>query len=139
MVADLLLGRISHSRASSEGASLGATIGVVVPVLSLAGRSDEPGTIFYRIFTDPIGRILDVSELGPYASKKLRIATQIRDGTCAFSTCSRPASESDLDHVDPLPVEPQQDGITAICVDGIIASRLTGPLRRWSAAAIPGT
>lgn len=127
---DLLLGRIDLNAEPTARAGSGATIGVVVPVLSLAGLTDEPGetfdgqvmidadtvrelaaekgTLFYRIFTDPLGRILDVTELGRYASAKLRIAAQIRDGTCAFPTCNRPAQECDLDHVEPLP-----SGLTA--------------------------
>ncbi len=128
VAADLLLGRIDPTGESARRAGSGATIGVVVPVLSLAGLTDEPGetfdgqimidaetvrelaaekgALFYRIFTDPLGHILDVTELGRFASKRLRIATQIRDGTCAFPTCSRPAYESDLDHVEPFPLGP---------------------------------
>lgn len=132
VAADLLLGRINQGVRSASGQpphpTAGATIGVVVPVLSLAGLTNEPGesfdgqfmidaetvrelaadknTLFYRIFTDELGQILDVTELGRYASRNLRIATQIRDGTCAFPTCNRPATQSDLDHVEPVPGGP---------------------------------
>lgn len=63
----------------------------------------EPGTLFHRILTDPLGHILDITELGRFPSPKLRIAVDIRDGTCRFPTCSRPAMDSDLDHRIPHP------------------------------------
>ena len=105
-----------------------AVIGITVPVTSLAGLTNEPGesfdesfalpaevvrelarqpgTLFYRVFTDPLGRILDITELGRFPSAKLRIAIDIRDGTCRFTTCTRPAMESDKDHHVPHPRGP---------------------------------
>ena len=121
-----------------DGSSGSATIGVVVPVTSLAGLDDspgisfdgefalpatmvcelaaEPGTLFYRVFTDPLGRILDVTELGRFPSRKLRTAVDIRDGTCRFATCSRPATECDDDHAIPHPRGPTNgDNIRSLC------------------------
>jgi len=115
-----------------------ATIGVLVPVTSLAGLHDEPGhsfdgqfalpasmvrelaaepgTLFHRVFTDPLGRILDVTELGRFPSRKLRIALDIRDGTCRFATCSRPATECDDDHTIPHPRGPTSGtNIRSLC------------------------
>ncbi len=111
-----------------DGSSARAIIGVLVPVTSLAGLDDdpgisfdgqfalpapmvrdlaaEPGTLFYRVFTDPLGRILDVTELGRFPSRRLRTAVDIRDGTCQFATCSRPATECDDDHAIPHPRGP---------------------------------
>ena len=111
-----------------DGSSAQATIGVLVPVTSLAGLDNqpgtsfdgqfalpasmvralatEPGTLFYRVFTDPLGRILDVTELGRFPSRRLKIAVDIRDGTCRFATCSRPATECDDDHEDAYPRGP---------------------------------
>ncbi|MDQ3156738.1 MAG: HNH endonuclease [Actinomycetota bacterium] len=128
VAADLLLGRIDVNDQATGRTHVGATIGVVVPVLSLAGLTDEPGesfdgqfmldaetvralaaekgTLFYRVFTDPLGRILDVTEMGRFSSTKLRTAIQLRDGSCGFPTCSRSAVESDLDHVVPVPQGP---------------------------------
>ncbi|CAN5222289.1 hypothetical protein BH09ACT10_BH09ACT10_12770 [soil metagenome] len=105
-----------------------AVIGVTVSVTTLAGLDDapgesfggqfvlsadlvrelagEPGTLFYRIFTDQLGHVLDVTETGRYPSRKLRTALEIRDGVCQFPTCSRPASESDIDHDIPHPRGP---------------------------------
>ena len=105
-----------------------AIIGIKVPVTTLAGWDDqpgesfdgsfampadavrdlmkEPGTLFYRILTDPLGKILDITELGRFASHKLATAIDIRDGTCRFTTCSRPSMESDKDHEIPWPHGP---------------------------------
>ena len=113
-------------------------IGITVPVTTLAGISDtpgesfdgsfalpadmvrdlahQPGTLFYRVFTDPTGRILDVTELGRFPSTKLKIAIDIRDGTCRFPTCSRPAIESDKDHDIPHPRGPTTgSNLRALC------------------------
>jgi hypothetical protein len=120
-----MLGRVDGRPRSSR-----AVVGITVPITSLAGLSDEPGesfdgsfavpagmvrdlaaepgTLFFRIMTDPLGKILDVTELGRFPSDKLRIAVQARDGTCRFATCTRPAMESDIDHQIPHPRGPTQ-------------------------------
>jgi hypothetical protein len=121
-----------------DGSSAQATIGVLVPVTSLAGLDQEPGTsfdgrfalpaplvrdlaaepgtLFYRVFTDPLGRILDVTELGRFPSRRLKVAIDIRDGTCRFATCSRPATECDDDHVIPHPRGPTNgENIRSLC------------------------
>ena len=68
----------------------GAVIGVTIPVTTLAGLDEqpgvsfdghftlpadlirdlaqEPGTLFHRIITDPLGHILDITELGRFPS-----------------------------------------------------------------------
>ena len=77
----------------------------------------EPGTLFYRIIKDPLGRILDIAELGRFPSEKLKIGLEIRDGTCVFPTCDAgdgvgqrsrdPASTwTDLSFEPPGPVPP---------------------------------
>ena len=121
-----------------DGSSAQATIGVLVPLTSLAGLHDdpgtsfdgefalpasmvrelaaEPGTLFYRVFTDPLGRILDVTELGRFPSRRLKVAVDIRDGTCRFATCSRPATECDDDHAIPHPRGPTNGAnIRSLC------------------------
>jgi Domain of unknown function (DUF222) len=59
--------------------------------------------MFTRLLTDPGGRLLDVTELGRYASRRLAEAVMLRAGTCRFPTCSVPADRCDLDHHDPWP------------------------------------
>jgi hypothetical protein len=133
LLADLLMGRDGTGTARA-----GATIAVKVPITTLAGLTDqpgesfdgqfalpadlvrdlarEPGTLFYRVLTDPLGHILDVAELGRFASSKLRVAVNVRDGTCGVPTCSRPATECDLDHEEPHPRGPTSgDNLRPLC------------------------
>ncbi len=115
-----------------------AVIGITVPVTSLAGLEDlpgesfdgtfalpaqmvreltaEPGTLWFRILTDPLGRILDTTQPQPFPSDALRTAIQARDGTCRFPTCSRPVIECDLDHKIPRPGGPTNgNNLRALC------------------------
>ncbi|MEJ7636217.1 DUF222 domain-containing protein [Aeromicrobium sp.] len=128
-----LLGHIEGRPTSSR-----AVIGVTVPVTTLAGLDDqpgesfdgsfalpadlvrdlatEPGTLFHRVITDPLGRILDVTELERFPSAKLGTAIDIRDGTCRFATCSRPAMQCDADHQIPHPRGPTTGtNLRALC------------------------
>lgn len=128
-----LLGHVDNTKHSSR-----AVIGITVPVTSLAGLDDlpgesfdgtfalptqmvremtqQPGTLWFRILTDPLGRILDTTEPRPFPSDALRTSIQARDGTCRFATCSRPAMESDLDHEIPRPHGPTNgDNLRALC------------------------
>jgi hypothetical protein len=124
--ADVFCDRILAGAGKGSGRS--AVIAVHVPVTTLAGLSDlpgesfdgrfalpgdmvrdlarQPGTLFHRILTDPLGRILDVTEIGYVPSAKLQIAVQARDGTCSMPTCNRPAVECDIDHEIPHPRGP---------------------------------
>jgi hypothetical protein len=126
--ADLLADQLIGRNGTGTGGGGGVAIAITVPVTSLAGVTDEPGesfdgrfalptdlvrdlasepgTLFYRVMTDPLGHILDVAEVGRFASPKLHIAVSVRDGTCRIPTCSRPAMESDLDHKEPHPGGP---------------------------------
>lgn len=135
--ADLFVQRLLRG-IDGQSTSSRAVIGVVVPVTTLAGVSDEPGTsfdgsftlpadvvrdlaaepgtLFYRIIKDPLGRILDIVELGRFPSDKLKIGLEIRDGTCVFPTCGRPAMESDKDHEIPHPRGPTSGtNLRALC------------------------
>jgi hypothetical protein len=129
---DQLLTTADGSRAG------GAVIGLTIAVTTLAGLDEqpgvsfdgdfvlpadlvrdlalEPGTLFYRIITDPLGKILDITEIGRFPSPKLRIGIQIRDGSCRFPTCSRPAEACDLDHKIPNPRGPTSgDNLAPLC------------------------
>ncbi|MDQ3156136.1 MAG: HNH endonuclease [Actinomycetota bacterium] len=159
--ADLVLGRRDLSGAPTGRVHGGATIAITVPVTTLAGLDDqpgesfdgqfalpadlvrdlaaEPGTLFYRLMTDPLGHILDVTEIGRYPSRKLKTAIQFRDGTCAFWTCSRPATECDNDHVIPSPRGPTVGhNLRALCrrhhrmkTFGIAATDFGAAGHRW--------
>jgi len=131
---------VQQLRGTTDGqpTSTRTVIGITVPVTSLAGLDDlpgesfdgsfalpaqmvrelteQPGTLWFRILTDPLGRILDTTEPRPFPSDALRTAIQARDGTCRFPTCSRPAMESDLDHEIPRPEGPTNgDNLRALC------------------------
>jgi len=97
------------------------TIGVVVSIQSLFGFTDtpgeladgsahvpasiirelagQPGTLFYRLLTDPTGNLLDVTETGRFPSEKLATAVRFRDGVCTNPACHASAGRCDLDHV----------------------------------------
>lgn len=126
VLADLFVEQLLSTADGSRAG--GAVIGVTIPATTLAGLDEqpgvsfdgeftlpadlvrdlalEPGTLFHRIITDPLGHILDDTELGRFPSAKLRIGIQIRDGSCQFATCNRPAVACDLDHEIPHPRGP---------------------------------
>jgi len=136
---DLLAGRspiVDGKLRLGKGANV--TVGVVVPIDTLAGLSDAPGelldrvasipaacvrelaaapgTLFYRLLTDRLGNLLDVTEIGRFPSKRLRFALRVRDGECAFPTCAAPAERCDIDHVIPVPGGPTGgDNLRHLC------------------------
>lgn len=102
-------------------ASIRPTVHVTVPVLTLLGLGDAPGDLdgygpidadtarrlaanapsFNRLLTHPIsGAVLDVDRESYRAPADLRRWVQVRDVTCRFPGCSRPARGCELDHSD---------------------------------------
>ena len=94
-------------------------VAVTVPVLTLLGRSDEPGTLegygpidpgtarrlaadapsVTRILTHPeTGAMLSVGRASYRVPADLRRHLLHRDETCRFPGCTRAASASDVDH-----------------------------------------
>lgn len=69
-----------------------------------ASGSDR--VLFTRLLTDDGGRLLDTTELGRHASRRLAEAIRLRAGTCRFPTCRVPADRCDNDHHDPWPHGP---------------------------------
>lgn len=95
------------------------TLVLTVPVLSLLGHSDEPADLeghgpidldtarvlaaqapsLLRVLTHPhTGAVLGVSRDRYQIPADLRAVLQLRDATCRFPGCSRPARRCDLDH-----------------------------------------
>jgi hypothetical protein len=68
--------------------------------------SGHDEVLFTRLLTDPGGRLLDTTELGRFASRRLAEAIMIRAGTTRFPTCTVPAERCDLDHHQPWPHGP---------------------------------
>jgi len=105
--------------ATGLGAGISATVNITVPVLTLMGKSEEPGelegygpidpetarrlagtaTSFQRILTHPhTGVVLDVSATPFRVPAALKKYLRLRDGTCRFPGCNRAARTCDLDH-----------------------------------------
>lgn len=103
--------------------ALRPTVAVTVPVLTLLGLSDEPGSLdgygpidprtarllaahapsFIRLLTHPeSGTVLSVGRERYAVPADLRTWLRLRDGTCRFPGCPRPAARSDLDHTTPF-------------------------------------
>lgn len=107
----------TRGRVSDRG--IRPTVSITVPVLSLLGRIDEPATLdgygpidmdtatrlvadapsLIRILTHPeTGAVLSVGRDRYAVPADLRAWLRVRDGTCRFPGCSRPARLCDLDH-----------------------------------------
>ena len=127
-------GRAGAGRAFSRFAGIRPTVVVTVPVQTLLDRDDaadgvpalldgivpiDPATArrltaaapsLYRLLTDPhTGAALDLSRTRYHPSPALRLWLRLRDGTCRFPGCGRPAKGCDLDHS----VDWQYGGATA--------------------------
>jgi Domain of unknown function (DUF222) len=102
------------------GTGIRPRILVTVPVLTLLGRSEEPGTLegygpidpdtarriaarapsFTRILTHPeTGAVLSVGRDRYAVPKDLGTWLRVRDETCRFPGCTRSAGRADVDHV----------------------------------------
>lgn len=103
--------------------ALRPTVVVTVPVLTLLGRSDEPGCLdgygpidpdtaralaanapsFVRVLTHPeTGAVLSVGRDRYTVPADLRTWLRIRDETCRFPGCQRRAVRADVDHTVPF-------------------------------------
>jgi hypothetical protein len=101
------------------GAGIRGTVMVTVPVMTLLGLDEEPATLegygpispeaarqiaghassFTRILTHPeSGVVLSVGNQQYKVTTGMRKALRMRDETCRFPGCSRPAVTSDIDH-----------------------------------------
>jgi hypothetical protein len=113
VLADMLTGR------SDPATEPRAEVGVLIPMMTLLGLSDEPATLdgygpidadaarkltahapsFQRILTHPVSStILDVDRTSYRPPADLKRWLALRDGTCRFYGCGRSARHCDLDH-----------------------------------------
>jgi hypothetical protein len=116
VISDLLIDGVTPA---GIGAGIRATVQITVPVLTLLGHSEEPGYLenygpidpdtardlasrapsFTRILTHPeTGIVLSVGRERYKVPKRLRRFLRLRDETCRFPGCNRPARGADLDH-----------------------------------------
>jgi hypothetical protein len=109
------------------GSRVGVRVGVLIPMLTLLGQSEQPaslegygpidadtarrlvdglvdglaggGASIYRLLTDPVtGAVLDVDKPTKYIPRGLRRMRQLVDETCTFPGCGKRAIHCDLDH-----------------------------------------
>jgi hypothetical protein len=113
VAADILTGRLDPATAPR------VTVGVLIPMMSLLGLSEEPATLdgygpidaetarkltahapsFHRILTHPVtSTILDVDRTSYRPPADLKRWLALRDGTCRFPGCGRNARHCDIDH-----------------------------------------
>jgi len=119
VAADLLLQGVTST---GLGAGIRGNVYVTVPVLTLMGKSEEPGTLegvgpidpetarriagtatsFTRILIHPeTGAVLSVGRTKYKVPKDLRRWLQLRDGTCRAAGCNRRVQDCDIDHTIP--------------------------------------
>jgi hypothetical protein len=112
-VADILTGR------NDPATEPRVTVGVLVPVLTLLGEDDAPATLdgripidpetarrlaagapsFHRILTHPISSaVIDVDRTSYRPPADLARLLALRDVTCRYPGCGRPARGCDIDH-----------------------------------------
>jgi hypothetical protein len=119
--AGVRLSRRERRMATRKGPNWGIrpTVIVTVPVMTLLGHSDEPGTLdgygpidadtarrlavqaptFRRLLVHPeTGVALSLGTEHYRVPKDLRLWLHLRDGVCRFPGCNRPAIHSDIDH-----------------------------------------
>jgi hypothetical protein len=116
---DLLAGVLGCSNTSGAGVA----VAVTVPVFTLLGNGEEPGTLegygpidadtarslaahapsFVRILTHPVtGTVLDVDRTTYRVPADLKRWLKVRDNdSCTFAGCGRSAAECDVDHTVP--------------------------------------
>ncbi|WP_256041464.1 HNH endonuclease signature motif containing protein [Cryobacterium sp. SO1] len=101
------------------GAGIRGTVMITVPVLTLLGLDEEPATLegygpispeiarqiaghapsFTRLLTHPeTGVVLSLGKTQHKNTKAMKKWLRVRDETCRFPGCSRPAVTSDIDH-----------------------------------------
>jgi hypothetical protein len=112
-------------------------LNVTIPVDSLAGLSDSPGTVSgYGVIPADLARrlaggdsrwravlvqrdtgaVLDVSPWAHRPRAALDRHVRLRDAACRFPGCSVPAAECDLDHLVPFPLGPTTaQNLHALC------------------------
>lgn len=134
-----------------------ATVNVTVPVMTLMGLSDEPAHLagygpidpetarrlaagapsFTRLLTHPeTGVVLSVGRDQYKVPKDLKRYVQLRDETCRFPGCNRPAHECDLDHTLDWQFQgfTEHENLASVCAGDHGLKSETG----WTAKQLPG-
>jgi hypothetical protein len=119
-------------------ATVAVSVHVTVPLTTLSGAGDEAGEIdglgpidaalardlahhphatWRRLVTDPVdGRLVDAGTTRYHPPSRLDRHVRLRDVTCRWPGCMRPARRCDLDHTAPWPAGPtSEDNLTTLC------------------------
>jgi hypothetical protein len=125
VLVDLILDDANSVTGSSTATRRGiiADVVILVPALTLLGRSDEPAVLegygpidldtatelagtspgWLRVLTDPeSSAVLSVGRTRYRPPADLRAVLRLRDGTCRSPGCSRAAGDCDVDHSIPF-------------------------------------
>ena len=115
-MADLLLDGVTPT---GTGGGIRGSVMVTVPVLSVMGKDDAAGFLegygpipadaareiaggapsWTRLLTHPeTGVVLSIGSEQYRVPADMRRVARLRDGTCRFPGCTRPAARSDIDH-----------------------------------------
>ena len=119
-----------------------------VPIQTLMGVSDEPGTLsggavipaslcraiasqpdatWYRMLTDPAGRTVELSTTSYRPTPPIWRHVVAEWGTCFQPTCTVPATEAELDHRRPWPEGPTSTSeLRPACKTGHTAKHAPG-------------
>ncbi|MCI4658577.1 HNH endonuclease signature motif containing protein [Cryobacterium zhongshanensis] len=116
VLTDMLIGGVTPD---GTGTGVAAQVNVTVPVLTLLGKSEEPGYLagygpidpdtarrlaagapsFTRLLTHPeTGVVLSMGRDTYKVPAALKKWLEVRDETCTFPGCRRSAKRSDVDH-----------------------------------------
>ncbi|WP_120339941.1 HNH endonuclease signature motif containing protein [Cryobacterium soli] len=139
------------------GVGIRGKVMITVPVLTLLGLDDEPATLegygpispetareiagnapgFTRLLTHPeSGVVLSLGKTQYKKTKAMGKWLRMRDETCRFPGCSRPAVKSDVDHTDPWAGggTTDSDNLAHLCE----AHHRLKHLSRWRVTQEPG-
>jgi hypothetical protein len=81
----------------------------IIPADVVADLATRFDTTITRALLDPVtGTVVETGTRAYRPSKKITRMVHLRDGTCRFPGCTRPAQRTDIDHVTPWPHGPTQ-------------------------------
>ena len=127
----------SGERTTSRGCTVVPEVHVTVPVMTLLGRTEEPGQLrgygpihpetarwltadapsLYRLLTQPETQaVLSLGAEHYEVPAALRRYLQVRDEHCRYPGCNRVAERCDIDHVHPWARGGPTDHDNLICL-----------------------
>lgn len=142
----LMLGARAVGSGMVDGYRPNVTVHVTVPMDTLVGSTDLPGdlegygpitanqaralafeagSVWRRLLTDPVsGAVLDVGHERYRPTAAIQDHVKAAMPRCLFPSCSRPATQCDLDHNEPWNhSDPEQGGETSVANLGTLCRR----------------